>query len=421
MRRIGLVVLIAALAAAGAFAQQEYDFNIMGTGARARGMGGAFIGVADDATAVGWNPAGLAQLEKMEASVVGLFNITKYSSESTFGGETDTYEESASHPAPAFASFVIPLKTGNKNLALAVAYQRMVDMGNKAKGSDQDYGYFPTGDYDWTYEAKGGMDAITPAIAVQLSDNFSFGAAGNIYINGVTEKQKNTFTADQSITDNFTEETKFSGFNFNAGALVSLQKFSIGAMMRFPFNLKIDITNSNDYTNLPTYGSGSTSSEMSGAEFSMPMIIGFGAAVKPTDKLTLAADYEIRPYSNSEFSYQGTSDDAGMNDCNQLRVGMEYIFTGPNAVFPIRLGFRTDPKTFDGFKGTWTSPDTSQASGYAITGGFGLNMGRMMLDLAYEYGNLKPIDVSGDLFGYQASMMSEYKSHNIMASAIFHF
>ena len=32
----------------------------MGTGARALGMGGAFVGVADDATAAYWNPAGLA-------------------------------------------------------------------------------------------------------------------------------------------------------------------------------------------------------------------------------------------------------------------------------------------------------------------------------------------------------------------------
>ena len=30
-----------------------------GIGARAEGMGGAFVAVADDATAVYWNPAGL--------------------------------------------------------------------------------------------------------------------------------------------------------------------------------------------------------------------------------------------------------------------------------------------------------------------------------------------------------------------------
>ena len=35
------------------------------------GLGGAFIAVADDATAVSFNPAGLAQLLKPEASFVG--------------------------------------------------------------------------------------------------------------------------------------------------------------------------------------------------------------------------------------------------------------------------------------------------------------------------------------------------------------
>jgi hypothetical protein len=41
---------------AGAFLQ-------LGLGARALGMGGAFVGVADDATAGFWNPAGLAQVQ----------------------------------------------------------------------------------------------------------------------------------------------------------------------------------------------------------------------------------------------------------------------------------------------------------------------------------------------------------------------
>jgi len=47
--------------------------NPVGSGARALGMGGAFIAVADDATAASWNPGGLIQLEKPEISVVGAF------------------------------------------------------------------------------------------------------------------------------------------------------------------------------------------------------------------------------------------------------------------------------------------------------------------------------------------------------------
>ena len=39
-------------------------FQQLGLGARALGMGGAFVGVADDATAGFWNPAGLVQIQK---------------------------------------------------------------------------------------------------------------------------------------------------------------------------------------------------------------------------------------------------------------------------------------------------------------------------------------------------------------------
>ena len=47
--------------------------NPVGSGARAMGMGGAFIAIADDATAASWNPAGLIQLEKPELSIVGAY------------------------------------------------------------------------------------------------------------------------------------------------------------------------------------------------------------------------------------------------------------------------------------------------------------------------------------------------------------
>jgi hypothetical protein len=47
------------------------SINPVGSGARAIGMGGAYIGVADDATAASWNPGGLIQLERPEVSIVG--------------------------------------------------------------------------------------------------------------------------------------------------------------------------------------------------------------------------------------------------------------------------------------------------------------------------------------------------------------
>lgn len=46
------------------------EFLSLGVGARPLGMGGAFVAVADDASATYWNPAGLAQLRQQEISVM---------------------------------------------------------------------------------------------------------------------------------------------------------------------------------------------------------------------------------------------------------------------------------------------------------------------------------------------------------------
>lgn len=46
------------------------EFLRIGVGARALGMGSAFVGLADDGTAAYWNPAGLATLERREATAM---------------------------------------------------------------------------------------------------------------------------------------------------------------------------------------------------------------------------------------------------------------------------------------------------------------------------------------------------------------
>src|SRR5215468_8588160 len=46
------------------------QFLKIGIGARAAGMGGAFVAVADDPSAVFWNPAGLARLDEDKTAVM---------------------------------------------------------------------------------------------------------------------------------------------------------------------------------------------------------------------------------------------------------------------------------------------------------------------------------------------------------------
>ena len=61
-----LLLLCVGLVAIVSFGVAQEDWNVTGAGARAEGLGGAFIGLADDATAISWNPSGLGQLERTD-------------------------------------------------------------------------------------------------------------------------------------------------------------------------------------------------------------------------------------------------------------------------------------------------------------------------------------------------------------------
>lgn len=68
MKSRTLVALFLLLGAARADAAAKYagEFLATGIGARALGMGGAFVSVADDATASYWNPAGIIFVQRRE-------------------------------------------------------------------------------------------------------------------------------------------------------------------------------------------------------------------------------------------------------------------------------------------------------------------------------------------------------------------
>lgn len=73
---VALLLLVAgALGSAGALGQEppqpivNLQLNFSDPGARSLGFGGAFIGLADDATAAFANPAGLVQLGRPEVSI----------------------------------------------------------------------------------------------------------------------------------------------------------------------------------------------------------------------------------------------------------------------------------------------------------------------------------------------------------------
>jgi len=432
MRKLILTIAIVALVTVTAI--YALDLNISGAGARAKGMGGAFIGIADDATAVGWNPAGLAQLDRPEASAVGLFNISKFTTTWSYTGSgvnlSGKEENSAHHIAPNFFSLVLPIKMTKNNLAFAVAYQRMVDFGEVTS----DTGTSASGHYTQENKYTGGIDAISPAIAIQVVPQLSIGVAGNIFINGAKYTEKRTYD-NAAYYYNYEENMDFSGFNINAGVLANLSpKFSLGAALRLPFTL----SRTGDWKESYNYvgGSGSSSEKLPDPqkEWTMPLMIGAGIGFRPSENLTLGFDFEHRGYDNTEFTYHwkdaagvmhDTTRDAGWMSINQFRVGLEYVFVGSSAVFPVRLGFKTNPRIEPAEKWTETSTgwkcDSTVTTGLAFTGGFGIKLGKLWLDLAYEMGMTTEKYSENYLSGDILSTENKEVSHTILASCIFHF
>src|ERR1700722_3572912 len=71
LRWIHFFWLLTALAASAKAVDYGNSVLDLGVGARALGMGGAFVGLADDSTATYWNPAGLTGIQDCEVSAAG--------------------------------------------------------------------------------------------------------------------------------------------------------------------------------------------------------------------------------------------------------------------------------------------------------------------------------------------------------------
>lgn len=97
------------------------QFNFGNPGARSLGMGGAFMALADDASAAEANPAGLTILRKAEISIEG--RRTTIGQTFVTGGTypyVNTTEFASARNAISFASAVIPSHARVPTLAIAV-------------------------------------------------------------------------------------------------------------------------------------------------------------------------------------------------------------------------------------------------------------------------------------------------------------
>ena len=339
------------------------DWNITGAGARAAGMGGAFIGVADDATAITWNPAGLTQLYRPEVSLVTRYVAESYKYESTLYANT---VDNQSHFVVNFASAAYPFMNGR--LVFAVAYQKQLD-------------WYSGWESDEDESATGGANTIIPGLAFRIFPVLSIGFSTNIWMG---DSVKETYDYYYGYGD-FVERTiSFSGFNMAFGTMVDFNNLQnpiplkLGMMMRTPFDLGVEVDA--DYENYTDLHYKNT--------VDMPIMMGFGVSLRLGENLTVSADYEIRAYGESKIHYElgGTAYlSESKTNLNQIRVGTEYLVVTDFAVIPLRAGFKTIPTLLSNGKGpdyNWEYTDQTKGTGFSF--GTGLIFERVAIDATFD-------------------------------------
>ena len=227
-----VIIILGSIFISSSVIAQEIEFgsspNPVGSGARALGMGGAFIAIADDATAASWNPGGLIQLENPEVSIVGAGYSR--SEDNTFGGHPESDgDHSSSDGNLNYLSAAYPFNAFNRNMIVALTYQHLYDFN---RSWQFDYLYSQEGmmfDWDVDYDQEGGLSAVGFSYAIQVIPTLSVGVTMNIWNDDIGN---NNWTQDTSIsgpgslgmfqlnqTYHNIDEYTFEGLNFNLGFL----------------------------------------------------------------------------------------------------------------------------------------------------------------------------------------------------------
>ncbi len=448
MRKLALVLLVAALPLSAQNVDIEalsgLQFNFGNPGARSLGMGGAFLGLADDASAAEANPAGLTILRKAEFSIEAR-NFEEHQLFTTSGTFPEIVRTPFKHYSNRvvihFASAVVPVK---KFTFGAYFHEplRNEGAGIVAPVFDELTGELESALPNFFLPAENGNPVGDPISEAQCEAR--------------RQQMNNPFACLEYRVDPFVSALEVRQRTYGlAGAWQVHPKFSIGLTARhqrfreaaFTFRFtqqfdpkqvlvqataqpkgdEVEITEETDTTFAagfkwsPTdkisvggvykqgpqftaplfYADANTQFEFINAadtSFHIPDVMGLGVSVRPIPALTVNFDAVHVKYSNlvddfvsSVADVQGLEDPFRANDVTELRLGAEYFFS-TKIPFALRAGFWRDPAHSIEWNGPLNRPDYiaeamlypegEDQNHYSLGGGFAWP--RFQIDFAYD-------------------------------------
>jgi long-subunit fatty acid transport protein len=399
-QQLTLAISAALLAASGtAFALTDTEtnasipFNLANPGARSMGMGGAFLGLADDATAAYTNPAGLTQLVTPEVSIEG--RHTDYSLPYVNGGSSSVnpFNGSGLHTSDAdssvnnlsFVSIVYPhdrwsfafyrdeLVRFHNDFSTVLSGESVAgftgDSNCGAGNSPCSYTTFPRTAHANLKIVDYGLSA-----AFKAGDSVSLGLGLSYY----------DFNIDTSITRGNAENT-FSGVpagfplnqeaqhgsdndvGVNLGARFVLgEHWSAGITYRrgpkFTYEATrasvADVVNNGDGTFTATSIEPNVLTDLKNVQFKVPDEFGAGLSWHPTEALVINFDADYIQYSQLTHGMQSvfeidatTVSHLSVPNGTEVHLGGEYTFTQMAHPFSLRAGVWHDPRHSIEFKG----------------------------------------------------------------------
>jgi long-subunit fatty acid transport protein len=422
--------------------------NVVGSGARALGMGGAFIAIADDATAASWNPGGLTQLERPELSLV--YNGNWFGEDFSSGTHPELDGSyNVGFDQLNYFSFVYPIpKTlGGRNMVLSLNYQRKYDFDR-----DLNLDFFAAPTFQKiTYRQRGSLGSLSPAFGIEITDRLSVGVVWNIWDSSIVSdnewKERVETRVSNPILGVFTRYTDLDyddikGSNFTLGVLYRpSERWTLGAVYNTKFTASMNFTST---VSIPLFGAYARTRRQ--IEYVFPSSLGIGAAYRfPNDKLTLSLDVTRREWDqfvihdpkNPTLSAQRRSAVTQISKqwsphkpTYTVRFGGEYVFVKEKApkqdyLPSLRGGVFYDPEPAGGRSDSWFGlgkGDGAVEDYYGITLGLGLLVkNRVNLDLAYVYRWGR--DVRKDTFGQFGFTNTDARvdQHTLYLSTVIYF
>ncbi len=435
--------------------------------ARALGLGNSYTALSDDAAGIGYNPAGLGFIKKLE--VAGSLKYDNFSNTSTFFGNNTEY--SNSNTGISQAAFIFPFPTMRGSFVVGLSY----DESNNFNGA-QSFNGFNNGDssyiqhltttdipFDLYLTDDNGITKIKGKLnqsgtvledgntkdfgisaAVEMYKNFFVGGtlsivSGNFkynrdyyeddtkgYYDNDTLAPGVAYTRDfRSFNLNSVLDWEISGYDFKLGMIYQTKFARIGATIQFPKSMtikeKYSITGSSTFV-------GNVVNELNPDNYSddveydvlTPFEFNLGASANFLG-LIVSGEVGLIDYTQIEYDNpRGIS----LNDIQYLNKQIKENF---KAVVDYRVGIEYTIKELDmrirsGFF-TQNSPYVNDPTEYNrtfITGGFGFLIDQAVsVDFTYAHGFWKTY---GDNYGVNVSRtFQDVTSSKLIASFNYRF